>query len=205
MQHIVTAHGATLESLQKVLPPDNLQVQQKQQKERNWYCRFCARNYCIALQVLRVLQILCRQALQGIGIGARYWYCRFCLGKHREAQPDSGGCKGGELHVLHPYLLPPARFWIAWFVLDLLYLLDFYLICLICLICFICTWCAWFAWFAWLDVLDSSHLGPGWVRAQQGWLLAVQGPADQVRGCICDCQWLFGDGFKIPTIIIPTV
>ena len=29
--------------------------------------------------------------------------------KHCEAQPDSGGSKGGELHVLHPYLLSQAR------------------------------------------------------------------------------------------------
>ena len=26
----------------------------------------------------------------------------------------------------------------------------------------------------------TFHLLPGWVRAQHGWLLAVQGPADQV-------------------------
>ena len=108
VQHIVTAYGATFESLQKVLPPDNLQVQAKHQKERNWHWRIFA-------------------------------------GKHCEAQSDSGGGKGGKLHVLHSYLLSQARLTSSNLddMFDILYFISKMcltrFICLICLILFTCS------------------------------------------------------------------
>ena len=133
VQHIVTAHEVTFESLQKVLPPDNLQVQPPKGKELavQFFLQASIARHNHTLEASKEGSFMCSTLTSFLRPGGRALICLI-----------SSCCVS---HILD--------------MLDLFHMLDapdtFYL-------------------------LATLYLLPGWVHAQHGWLLAVQGPADQV-------------------------